>query len=92
MADRYVGDIGQSLLITPLGFDPLTYTTRVINVRKPNGSSVAWTPSSVTSTLITYVFQSGDLNVAGAYNGSVQLTTPGQVTTTPFQFVVGTPP
>lgn len=91
MADRALNDVGQPLLITMIGVDVLDWPTRAINVTKPNGTTVAWTPSAVDVGLVTYIFQTGDLNQVGLYTGRVQLNRTGptqQITSSTFVFTV----
>lgn len=74
MANHSVGDFGETLTIRVRGIDLTLTDTQSIVVKKPDGSRVAWVPTTVTAGAITYVFAEGDLDQPGNYCVDLILT------------------
>ena len=91
--DRRTGDWGQTYTIGVTGLDLMTVDVIEVLVKKPDGSHVTWAPTTHSSLSIDYVFKPGDLDLAGVYQGHVQLTKNTPTTryvSTPFFLNVAT--
>ncbi len=85
MANRILGDYGQTLRITVGGISLAGNPTIAIIITKPVSNTVlSKTPATVDTVLgiLTYVFASGDLDELGAYQVQVQVTQSGNPTRT----------
>ena len=69
----FVGDIGTELLIN-LQRDITTATNYSLSVRKPDGTTVTWTPSIYNVKYLRYITINGDFNQDGIYQIQPQLT------------------
>lgn len=96
MADRHVGDFGQTIRINTPDVNYAGYTAAVICVILPSGAHVEWTPTVINTTerYVEYILEEGDLSRAGNYEISVRVTYAGagEVVTDSFMLVVAETP
>lgn len=69
-----VGDYGEPITLRVPGVDLTVMDTRSIVVRKPDGTMVTWTPTTVAADQLTYLLAQGDLDQAGVYCVELALT------------------
>ena len=66
MIDLFVGDFGHTMEVNT-GITLTSYTNCSLKVKKPDGSLHTWTSSS-SDTKLSYVIQTGDLDLEGTYS------------------------
>lgn len=88
-ADFFAGEHGATLQID-LPFAHTGNTGLSLSIKKPDGSTLAWTPSTFGTTSLRYTIQSGDIpaGTRGAWLGAAIVTFPTQVRKAKFSFVV----
>lgn len=74
MAKTYVGDVGTALELET-GVSLAGATALAVSARKPDGTEVTWT-ASASGTIVRYVTQAGDLDVAGQWLLQAVVTNP----------------
>ena len=67
MYKLYVGDVGTEVIVWCGDTDISAATDLALKVKKPDGTTVTWTPSIHETYYLKYVIQSGDLDMAGIY-------------------------
>jgi hypothetical protein len=71
----YVGDTG-TVITLDCGQDISSATVRTIEVRKPDGSTTAWTATASGANSITYTTLAGTFDQAGEWRLQASVTLP----------------
>ena len=73
----FIGDIGTKLQFD-IGIDSSLVTKAHVNAKNPAGATKAWVATPIPqTTMIEYVLQSGDIDVAGSWMLQLHITTAG---------------
>lgn len=76
MIKHYRGEVGTEILVD-CGMDISAAINTYIYCRKPDGSKVSWPATITNSNYLSYITQTDDLSLTGAYRVQAGLTLGG---------------